>query len=74
MKFMKKIPAKKYYTPEELHHNFDLGTLINNELLCHHTAKALSKLSINIVSKVLKKCYFTTFDYFLGEYIDAEHI
>lgn len=70
MKFKKRIPSKKYYTPEEIHYNFD--NVMLDDLLKHYISKALSKIPSKIVDKVITTCFFATTT--RGEYIPSQYL
>ena len=61
MNIKKESPVKKYYTPKEVDDYMGPNKIPYHELLYIHITKALSKLPIPIVKKVLKKCFFITY-------------
>lgn len=58
MKFKKRIPSKKYYTPEEVHYNLAGG--IFGETLEYYVSISLCKIPLSLADRVIKECYFAT--------------
>jgi hypothetical protein len=61
MKIKKEYPVKTYYTPKEVDDIMGFNRIPYHNLSYIHITKALSKLPIPIVNKVLKECYFISY-------------